>query len=268
MWNDVSWPPGGNLAELFAYYYNSVDEGVINDRWIEPSDDRGLVKETSMKVAGRLVQLMWRHIPEASKSLTFPSAHWFDFNTPEYQVFDSIQEKKWEATRGVGHSFGANRNERPEDIVTTAELVRMLVDVVSKNGNLLIGIGPDEKGIIPDEQQRPLRGLAEWMKINGRAIKGSRPWVVAATTTDEGGQVRFVQNSGRVFAFLLDPPGKRAISIKGLSAKSVKKVELLGGDVKIQLDSDKENLVIILPDQVPLESVLCLDIGSSAKFTK
>lgn len=268
LWNDVSWPPGGNLAELFAYYYNNIPDGVINDRWLEPSDKRGLLREESMKIAGRLVQLMWRHIPEKSRSLTFPAAHWFDFSTPEYQVLDSIQKKKWEATRGVGHSFGANRNERLEDIVTTTELVRMLVDVVSKNGNLLIGIGPDENGVIPAEQQRPMRGLAEWMNINSKAIKGSRPWEVASTTTDEGGQVRFVQNKGRVYAFLLDPPGKQKLTIKGLAADSVSSVKLLGSDAHISVGSNSGELEITLPKQVPLESVLTLDIGSKAVMIK
>lgn len=209
---------------------------------------------------------MWSHIPEKTRTLTFPSAHWFDFSTPEYKVFDSIQEKKWEATRGVGHSFGANRNERPQDIVTTTELVRMLVDVVSKNGNLLIGIGPDEKGVIPEEQQRPMRGLAEWMKINGKAIKGSRPWDAAATTTDEGGQVRFVQNAGRVYMFLLDPPGKRTITIKGIVADSVKDVVLMGSNAKVAVGSDGGDMVITLPKEVPLESVLTLELGTFAKF--
>lgn len=221
-----------------------------------------------MRAAGRMVQLMWRHMPEKSKTLTFPSAHWFDFSTPEYKVFDSIQKKKWEATRGVGHSFGANRNERPEDIVTTSELVRMLVDVVSKNGNLLIGIGPDGNGNIPEEQQRPLLGLGEWMKVNGGAIKGSRPWSVASTTTSEGGQVRFVQNSGQVYAFLLDSPGSQSITIRGVDAKSIKQVKLLGSNATVKTYSDAGNLVITLPKQIPLESVLTLNLGSSVKLLK
>lgn len=266
LWNDVSWPPGGNLAELFAYYYNHVSDGVINDRWLEPSAKRGLIKVATMRLLGSFAQLAWRFIPEKSKSLTFPAAHWFDFRTPEYQVFDKIQAKKWEATRGVGHSFGANRNERPEDIVTAAELVRMLVDVVSKNGNLLIGIGPDENGVIPEEQQRPLKGLAEWMKINGGAIRGSRPWSIASTTTYEGGQVRFVQNSGRVYMFLLDPPGKRMLTIKGLAANSVKNVKLLGSEASVKLGEDDGSLAITLPEQIPLEAALTLDIGVNAKL--
>lgn len=268
LWNDVSWPPGGNLAELFAYYYNHVSDGVINDRWLQPSDKRGVMRETAMRAAGRLVQLLWRHMPEKSKTLTFPSAHWFDFSTPEYKVFNKIQKKKWEATRGVGHSFGANRNERPEDIVTTTELVQMLVDVVAKNGNLLIGVGPDENGIIPEEQQKPLLGLGEWMKVNGEAIRGSRPWVVASTTTSDGGEVRYVQNSGHIFAFLLDPPGSRTLTINGLAASSVKKVRLLGSDAKVHIDSDSGSLVVSLPKQVPLEAVLTLDLGTSVKLLK
>ena len=118
---------------------------------------------------------MWKHIPESEKSLTFPATHWYDFRTPEYQVFDAVQAKKWEATRGVGHSFGANRNERPQDIVTPIELIHLLIDVVSKNGNLLIGVGPDEHGAIPVQQQVPLRGLGEWMQVNRDAIRVPDP---------------------------------------------------------------------------------------------
>ena len=112
-----------------------------------------------LRAAGRAVEALWRFIPADRKRLTFPGARWYDFSTPEYESPPEIREKKWESTRGVGHSFGANRNERPEDIVTSTELIRSLCDIVAKNGNLLIGIGPDASGAIPEEQAAPLRGL-------------------------------------------------------------------------------------------------------------
>jgi len=90
LWNDVAWPPGGNLAELFAYYYNAVPDGVINDRWIEPSGRRNVVSDALTQAAGDLIQVLWKHIPEDDKKLTFPGAHWYDFNTPEYAVFHEI----------------------------------------------------------------------------------------------------------------------------------------------------------------------------------
>jgi len=69
LWNDVAWPPGGNLADLFAYYYNCVPDGVINDRWIEPSGRRNIVTDALTQAAGDLIQLLWKHIPEADKKL-------------------------------------------------------------------------------------------------------------------------------------------------------------------------------------------------------
>ena len=169
LWNDICWPPGADLAALFAAYYNAVPDGVVNDRWLQPPGFRSPVTDAVARGAGSLVQALWRFVPEGSRRLTFPTAHHFDFDTPEYATFDRIRERKWEATRGVGHSFGANRNERPGDIVTTTELVRTFCDVVSKNGNLLIGIGPKPDGRVPDEQLVPLRGLGSWLAVNGGA---------------------------------------------------------------------------------------------------
>ena len=101
-----------------------------------------MVTDALARLGGIAIQRFWAFIPDSYKSLTFPANHHYDFRTPEYAQFSEIQDKKWESTRGVGHSFGANRNERPQDIVTATELVRSFADIVSKNGNLLIGIGP------------------------------------------------------------------------------------------------------------------------------
>ncbi len=168
-------------------------------------------------MGGRLVQRFWSIIPDGYKSLTFPANHHFDIRTPEYATFDSIQDKKWESTRGVGHSFGANRNERPEDIVTTTELVRSFVDIVSKNGNLLIGVGPDQYGRFPDSQLVPLRGLGAWLQTNGSAIYGTAPWHTAEASTTEGTEVRFTQRDGALNAILLDLPA-REFAIRGIEA--------------------------------------------------
>lgn len=265
LWNDVAWPPGGNLADLFAYYYNHVPEGVINDRWIEPTASRNVVSDTLARAAGSVVQMLWKHIPEEDKHLTFPGAHWYDFNTPEYASFDDVQVKKWESTRGVGHSFGANRNERPEDIVTGTELVRMLVDVVSKNGNLLIGIGPDEHGRIIEQQQAPLRGLGAWMSSNGAAVYGSRPWTMADTTTTEGTQVRLWENGGEVYAVLLDLPGARSFALRGIDGRSVDSAHIVGSRAKVGIGERDGMVEITLPERVPVEAAYVLRLGPDAR---
>lgn len=259
LWNDVCWPAGGNLAALFADYYNAVPDGVINDRWVEPTGHRGAVSDAIARGMGDLVQRFWSHIPESSKSLTFPGAHHYDFNTPEYARFDDIVEKKWESTRGVGHSFGANRNERPEDIVTATELVRMFADVVSKNGNLLIGIGPDQHGRIMDEQVAPLRGLGEWMAVNGDAMYGSRPWHTASATTTEGGDVRFTRTGDTVNAVVLDLP-ERAFGIRGVDATGVTGVRALGIDAPLEWSVNQGMLHVTFPERAPVSPAHVLSI--------
>lgn len=265
LWNDVCWPAGGNLADLFAYYYNTVPDGVINDRWLEPTAKRGAIEDALTRAVGDVAQMLWKFLPEDSKSLTFPGANWYDFNTPEYATFDDVRTKKWEATRGVGHSFGANRNERPEDIVTATELVRMFVDVVSKNGNLLIGVGPDEHGRIVEQQAAPLRGLGVWMQANGDAIRGSRPWTIPATQTSQNTEARFVQKDGHVFAILLDLPGVRTFTLRGIDGRSVDAAHLLSTGAKVGV-SERDGVVeLTLPEQIPVEAAYVIDLGTEAK---
>jgi alpha-L-fucosidase len=250
LWNDICWPAGGDLPALFAEYYNTVPDGVINDRWIAPPQHRGTVTDALARAGGFVAQRLWSLIPQRYKSLTFPADHHYDIRTPEYAQFASVQKGKWESTRGVGHSFGANRNERPEDFVTATELVRSFVDIVSKNGNLLIGIGPDQFGRIPDEQLAPLRGLGSWMRTNGPAVVGSRPWVKAEATTTEGGAVRFTRRGSTVNAVLFDVSAME-FGIRGIDATDVGEVRLLGLDESLDWRVSDGQLRVRLPERLP-----------------
>ena len=182
LWNDIGWPAAGHLPALFASYYNAVEDGVVNDRWLQ-SSHRGPLVDRAVRVAAGAIQGGWRLLPDRYKQLTFPGARHADFTTSEYVHHDHIVTEKWEATRGVGHSFGANHNEAPEDVLSTDDLVRLLVDVVAKNGNLLIGVGPAPDGTLPRWQEAPLTGLGRWLDVHGAAIYGTRPWIRAEGTT-------------------------------------------------------------------------------------
>jgi alpha-L-fucosidase len=265
LWNDIGWPAGGNLAEIFAHYYNTVDDGVVNDRWVESALPRNRLSDALIGAAGDLAQVLWRFIPEKRKQLVFAGAKHFDFRTPEYAQLDRIASRKWEATRGVGHSFGANRNERPSDIITAEELVRMLCDVVSKNGNLLIGIGPMPDGTIPEEQQRPFRGLGEWMATHGSAVVGTRPWEMAASLTSDGTEVRFTQRDGSVYALLLSRPRSSSFSLAGVEAENVRSVRLLGAELPVDWTVRQGTLHVTLPERLFDAAVHVLDLGPGVR---
>jgi len=191
-----------------------------------------------------------------------------DFRTPEYATFDHITEIKWEATRGIGYSFGYNRLEGPEHYLSIEELVRSFVDIVSKNGNLLLNVGPMADGTIPELQRERLLGLGQWLQVNGDAVFGTRPWVTAEGRTTDGIDVRFTQRGGNLYAVLLDAPRRHRIAIKGLRPAESSKVTLLGHEAPLSWEQQGETLVVALPGELALAPAYALEIAPLPQATQ
>jgi len=210
LWNDIAYPPRGKLRELVAHYYNSVEKGVINDRWIQlPVYLHWLMK----------IPWLRRKIDNAaaksfaSGTLPQPTNIHTDYSTPEYKTLADISPKKWECVRGIGHSFGYNAQEPDDNFLNPEELVHMLVDIVSKNGNLLLNVGPKPDGTIPEVQLKSLHGLGQWLDVYGEAIFDTCPWQVAEGTVAEDLQVRFTQSGHSLYVTLLGTPSGRSIKL-------------------------------------------------------
>jgi alpha-L-fucosidase len=106
----------------------------------------------------------------------------------------------------MDHSFGYNASSRPDDFLARSDLLWSFVDMVSKNGNLLLNVGP--RGVdaqIPDEQRTRLAWLGAWIGPNRDAIRATRPWVRAGDTTTEGVGVRYTARDEDVFAIVERP---------------------------------------------------------------
>lgn len=152
---------------------------------------------------------------------------------------------------------------------TSTQIICDLVDIVSKNGRLLLNIGPKADGTIPDEDRNILLEIGAWLKINGEAVYGAKPWRTFSegpTKITEGQfadgeakkftseDIRFTVNNGCIYAICLNLQEKDSICIKSLAETAdankpdfsgiVKKVEILGYDKAPEWSRDGEGLCV------------------------
>ena len=207
LWNDIGYPGAANLDELFADYYAAVPDGVVNNRFDWMAQSSGA-----------------RHC---------------DFTTPEYSTTGD-PNRKWEATRGIGTSFGYNREEPESSYLAPDALVRMFVDVVAHGGNLLLNVGPTAPGAIPWVQAQRLLALGWWLRTNGPAIYGTRPWTRAEGKTAAGDDVRFTLGAdGALHAIVLGTPESAVVELLDVAPAADATVHLLGHDAPAAVDDDR-----------------------------
>jgi len=229
-------------AELLAWLFNESpvkDEVVVDDRW---------GSDTRHKHGG----------------------YW----TTEYTAGMSGVDHPWEESRGMGVSYGYNRAEDLNVYHTSRELVFILVDTVSRGGNLLLDIGPKADGTIPVVMEERLAQMGDWLKINGEAIYGTKPWKETHQwTAGETPKVEYNKEYSSAYDVtkLIERPADGKASIEafftskgndvyailprwsghGLVIKDLtaaKSVALLGSSAPLKFKASKTGLSVQLPD--------------------
>lgn len=135
-----------------------------------------------------------------------------------------LRPDPWEACLNIGKSWGYNENEDPAKIKSSVQLLRLLAEVVSKNGNLLLNIGPREDGTIADWMSSRLLDMGRWLRLNGRAIYGSTPWTRAMD-----GDLCYTRTRGAFNLIPLHWPDGRLLVPGDVPISARSRIRLLGG---------------------------------------
>jgi alpha-L-fucosidase len=140
-------------------------------------------------------------------------------------------------------SFGYNRAHEERDYEAPDALLHSFIDTVSKNGNLLLNIGPrGEDASIPEPQTRRLEFIGEWLSRNGEAIYETRPWQRAEGTTADGLPVRFTTAHGNLYVILLGTPDSQTVVLPELKIGPEPEVHYLATDTAARISRGVEGL--------------------------
>ena len=150
-----------------------------------------------------------------------------DFDTPEYARYDAVQVRKWESNLGMDpFSYGYNRATPASAYLSPQGIVTSLMDIVSKNGNFLLDVGPTANGTIISTESDNLKAAGQWIKSHAEAIFNTTYWFI---TPEEGDAVRFTQNPNAFYITTLYPPNATLILDSPVPYVPGDKVIVVGG---------------------------------------
>jgi alpha-L-fucosidase len=165
----------------------------------------------------------------------------------------------------------------------TDYLIGALADIVSKNGNLLLNVGPRPDGTLREEEVKTLKEIGQWLTINGEAIYGTRPWEQfgEGSTMPLAGDgrnrkekmgpdaVRFTTKGDALYAICFGWPESGQLTIRSLPAGKkltsgeIAQVRMLGVEQPLVFSRNDQGLTVQLPDHKPCEFAVVLKLSAA-----
>jgi len=247
-----------NLPKYLGYCHGQVRElctkyGPIDGIWFDGGWEHSAEEWQAQKLVTMIRQL------QPNAVINDRSRYDGDFGTPEQQVPGGPQASPWESCITINNSWGHNAGDR--GFKSAPDIVRMLVDIVGKGGNLLLNAGPLPTGRIPVAQAYRLRQVGEWMKANGESIYGctaspfpSTPWG------------RCTVKGNRLYVHLFDWP-EVPVALSGLQTP-IKSAFVLRGRQPVKVDAGGGEPTLALPEIVPdlIDTVVVVELDGPPKI--
>jgi len=196
---------------------------------------------------------------------------------------DGIQEYPWQTDTSIGDWF----YRTGQHYMSAEEIIQMLIDVVSKNGNLLLNVVQTPEGDLEQDVLNILEKVAAWMQVNSGAIYNTRPWkiygegpslsqvqeksgfdhlnnAVKDVRQYKPGDIRFTIKGKTLYAFVMEIPDGdihlKSLGLKTETGKKISSVKLLGSNEKIQWSQNNEEVVIQKPGNLPAFNTIVFEI--------
>ncbi|HVP13640.1 MAG TPA: alpha-L-fucosidase [Phycisphaerae bacterium] len=230
------------IQELMTGY------GPIDVLWL----DGGQVRPPDQDIdVDRLVAMARRHQPGlivVDRTVGGPHEN---ILTPEQQIPDQPLSGVWETCLTLGTSFSYKPNDEYKSV---RQLIAILVDIVSKGGNLLLGVGADRHGALPTEVVERLKGVGAWLAVNGEAIYGTRSpakWSAPFQQSDDALDIRYMRKGKTLYAIILAKPMQqrppKTIRLKGIRLRPRSPISLLGVEEQVSWEQHGDDAVVTIP---------------------
>ena len=235
---DLLWFDAGTSKPQFRDYDQTIAAHYYN-------------QAEAWKKSGVVINYKWNSFPEGTAVMDL-----------EASKMDSVHYPFWQTDMSMAESWSYSSDE---EYKTAEQLIHTLIDIVSKNGTLLLNISPLADGRIPIEEQNRLLEMGAWLKVNGEAIYGTRPFknygegptkstseMVQQFTSKD---IRYTTKGKTLYAIVMDWPEEKVTFMLPFFTKKLKeaKVSLLGYDKPLVYTIENNKISVEFPGQYPFQ---------------